>query len=434
MPFLLVQEIFSRKGANLRFAVLKNYNLCYNINLLSKVKLMETRSLYLTVFALWLAHFFIDVMIGFWPVYKTIAGLDLAIAGLISAACALFGEGMQVIFGPLCDRGYRKHLVFLGLGAAVASTFLAYTTDYGFLFLLFLITCFGSGAFHPAAISWVGSLTANRKGVFITFFAMGGAVGMACSQLIFSTIFFDLYGHTIILAFPVIALALFFALKELKAPPQVEIVKDKPSSVAIFKSFFKRQDLRMLYFSQICSQTLLWSFLFLLPDILTSRGYNTWVSLGGGHMLFVFGGALMMVPAGSLADRFSSRTVLLVSMALSAILTYIFVFNPTLPAGMVLTLLFLIGAALGAINPVAIAFGTRLAPHHPGMISAFLMGLVWCVSEGLGQAGGGILTKFFTEDAAAKALAVLGLFYFIGIAVMLRLPKAIPTPQQHEII
>lgn len=392
---------------------------------------METRKLYLTLLVLWLGHFFIDIMIGFWPVYKTIAGLDLAVAGIISAACALLGEGMQIIFGPLCDRGYRKHLVFLGLGASIASTFLAYTTSYGFLFLLFLLTCIGSGAFHPAAVSWTGGLTTTRKGVFITFFAMGGAVGMACSQLIFSSVFFGLAGHTVILAFPVLALALFFALKTLKAPDEVPR-KEKLSSIAIFKSFFKRKELRMLYFSQVCSQTLLWCFLFLLPDILSSRGYSSWVSLGGGHMLFVLGGACMMVPAGSLADRFSSRTVLLGAMCFSTLLSYIFIFNPALPAPAVLALLFLIGAALGAINPVAIAFGTRLAPDHPGMIGAFLMGLVWCVSEGLGQAGGGLLTKLFTDDAAAKALAAVGLFYFIGIAVMLQLPKAVPTPLKYE--
>jgi len=392
---------------------------------------METRNLYLTVFVLWLGHFFIDIMIGFWPVYKTIAELDLAIAGLISAACALLGEGMQIIFGPLCDRGYRKPLVYLGLGGAIASAFLAYTTSYGCLFFLFLATCIGSGAFHPAAISWMGGLTTQRKGVFITFFAMGGAVGMACSQLIFSTIFFDLSGHTAIAAFPILALVLFIALKALRMPenrPQT----NRPSSLSIFKSFFKRKELRMLYFSQISSQTLLWGFLFLLPDILSARGYNSWVSFGGGHMLFILGGACMMIPAGSLADRFSCRNVLLGAMSISALLSYFFLFNPDLPQGVVLPLLFSIGAALGVINPVAIAFGTRIEPHHPGMISAFLMGLVWCISEGLGQAGGGILTKLFTEDAAAKSLSLVSLFYFVGIWIMFQLPKSIPTPLPQE--
>lgn len=393
---------------------------------------METRNLYLTVFALWLGHFFIDLLIGIWPVYKTIAELDLAIAGVISASCALLGEGMQCIFGPLCDRGYRKHLVFLGLAGAIASAFLAYTTNYIALFFLFLVTCLGSGAFHPAAASWAGALTEHRKGVFITLFAMGGAVGMACSQLVFSTLFFDLYGHTAILALPVSLLALFFAFKQLKTP-KIKSHKEKLNSFTIFKSFFKRRDLRLLYFSQVCSQTLMWGFLFLLPDILTSRGYNPWVSLGGGHMLYVLGGALMAVPAGSLADRFSSRNVLVGAMGVAALFSYILLFNPTLPTPFVLTLLFCIGAALGVVNPVAIAFGTRLEPQHPGMISAFLMGLVWCISEGIGQAGGGLLTKLFTDDVAAKALAVVGLFYFIGIGIMLRLPKTVPTPQEHEI-
>ena len=65
--------------------------------------------------------------------------------------------------------------------------------------------------------------------------------------------------------------------------------------------------------------------------------------------------------------------------------------NPFLPVLHLLTMLFFLGATLGAINPIALALGNRMAPHHPGAVSAFLMGMVWCVSEGLGQAGGGLL-------------------------------------------
>ncbi len=47
-----------------------------------------------------LAHFLVDFMIGIWAIYKTIAHLDLFLAGVISGVGAFIGEGMQIFFGP----------------------------------------------------------------------------------------------------------------------------------------------------------------------------------------------------------------------------------------------------------------------------------------------------------------------------------------------
>ena len=87
------------------------------------------------------------------------AHLDLAKAGMISAGCAFVGEGLQIVFGSLSDKGYRKLLLILGLITTAASTLLAYTHSYPFIFGLFLLTCLGLGAFHPAAVSMMSEFT-----------------------------------------------------------------------------------------------------------------------------------------------------------------------------------------------------------------------------------------------------------------------------------
>jgi FSR family fosmidomycin resistance protein-like MFS transporter len=51
------------------------------------------------------------------------------------------------------------------------------------------------------------------------------------------------------------------------------------------------------------------------------------------------------------------------------------------------------------------------------------MGMVWCISECIGQSGGGLLTRCFTDDAPAKALAVLGILYVAGFAMASLLPE-----------
>lgn len=367
-----------------------------------------------------MGHFCVDLMIGVWPVFKTLAHMDLAVAGLISAVCAFVGEGLQVYFGHLSDRGHCKRLLIGGLAAAVGSAFLAYATHYAFFFCMFLLTCLGSGAFHPVAASLVGSLSATRKGLFLTLFAAGGTLGMAFSQVLFTNAFFHLNGHTAVLALPVLGLILMIAFTSLPAT-----ASGKKHGLLASLDLLRQKDLKLLYFSLVCNQTVLWSFLFFLPDILLEREYDSWIALGGGHMVAVLGGTCMLVPAGYLADRYSCKIVILFSIALSTILLYSLLYFPLLPNSFLLPILFFLGATLSIVNGVSVAFGNQLVPDHPGKVSALLMGLVWCLSEGIGQGGGGLLTKLFDEDAPARAVALLGSLQLVSMSLAWRLPHLI---------
>jgi FSR family fosmidomycin resistance protein-like MFS transporter len=362
-------------------------------------------------------------MIGFWPIYKTMMNLDLAIAGMISAGCAVAGEGLQLLFGALSDRGYRQRLIAVGIVLTTSSTLLAYTQDYRLLILLFFLTCLGSGAFHPSAAGLMGSISPHRKGFFITLFASGGALGLGLSQIIFSHSFYSLNGHTVLMAFPILAVGCWIYLMRMADQKAVSSSKRKLFDLKTLKAFYQRADLSSLYISQVCNQSLVWGLIFLLPDVLNGRGYDSWISLGGGHLFFILGGAAMMVPAGYLADRYSSKQVIFAATIIGFVLFYVFLYFPFLPSFMLLSLLFLLGAALGIVNPVSVALGNRLAADNPGLVSAFLMGMVWCVSEVIGQAGGGLLSKLFVDDAPAKALAILGASFIVGIFAVRRLPE-----------
>lgn len=366
-------------------------------------------NLYGTLAFLWLSHLIVDVMIGIWPIYKTMAHMDLALAGLIAGVCAFIGEGMQVFFGALSDKGYRKSLICVGVVVASSSLLFPHVEGPVFLFLLYLLTCFGSGAFHPAAVSHMGMLTVRRKSLYIAIFASGGALGLASSQLIFSYFYQRLDGSTAYLLLPLALIVLLIALYPFAQGPALLKTEKKPISWDGVKLFFASKDLINLYFCQVCISSIFWGIIFLLPDLLISRGYEDWICLGGGHFCFIFGGALMMIPSGYLADRYSAKSVLVGAVITGSLLFYTFYFIPLLPPLFTLILLFLMGAALGIVNPISVAQGHRLMPSHPGLISAIMMGLAFCVSESIGPGGGGFLSEFFTEDAAAKALAIIGL-------------------------
>jgi len=380
----------------------------------------------ISLIILWVGHFFVDFMLGIWPVYKTIVELDLAKAGLIAASCAFLGEGMQIFYGSWGDRGFRKILILFGVLFTAANAFLGTTQNYMLLFLLFLFTCLGSGAFHPSAAALVGGLTEKRKNLFMALFASGGACGMAVSQLAFSNLYGVLDVRIFYIAIPSVLLAgLCAAFGYLKREKTAHSDSKEKYGLKKFKEFFSNKDLRALYINQVCNQTITWGAIFLLPDVLITRGYDEVIAYGGGHLAFILGGALMMVPSGYLADKYSSKKVMTYATLLGLLFFYAFLFIPEISSGMLLTLLCFTGAALGVVQPVALALGNQLCRNNPGMVSAFLMGLVWCVSEMVGPAGGGLLTKLFVDDAPAKALGVLGILFFVSLVATALLPKLV---------
>jgi len=378
---------------------------------------------YFSLAIVWIGHFLVDMMIGIWPVYKTMAHLDIAIAGVISGVCAFFGEGMQLFFGALSDRGYRKYLILGGVVVATASTFFVYTENYLCFFLLYLMTCIGSGAFHPCAASLVGDLPSPRKGLLQAVFASGGSLGLALSQVIFVGVHSHFDGRTEWLVLPAVVLMLvtiFTAFGRQKS----NISKTAPHfSFKGISDLFRKREICMVYFTVVCGASMLWAVIFLLPDILSHRGYESWIAFGGGHMAFILGGAVMLVPAGYFADKYSCKKVIVTALVSGMVLLYTFLLFPILSNYSVLMLLFAVGAAVAIINPIGIALGTRLFPQRKGMVSAILMGVAWCLSEGIGQTIGGLLTKCFTDDAAAKALAVLGCLFMVGIITASQLPQ-----------
>ena len=372
---------------------------------------------------IWFTHFFVDMLIGFLAVYKTMAYLDLAIAGLIAGFCPFIGEGMQYFFGYFGDKGFRKICLLFGLMATVANAFLGYTHSYLLLFILYFLTCIGSGAFHPTACAIVSSLTEKKKGLYITFFASGGALGLGFSQIIFSSWYYYSQRTIALLAIPsilMILLLLFFNLAGYNTTPKKNTGK---FSFLTIKKLFSFPELRILYIAQVCNQAVFWAVVFLLPDVLSSKGYEPWLSFGFGHLMYILGGALMMIPGGYLSEKFSARSVLLFSTIAGIIFFYLFLLSPVLSTPLLSAFLLIVGAALGVANPVSIAFGNRLMPKHPGMVSAFLMGMVWCISEFIGPGLGGFFTTFFVEDAPTKALAMIGSLFIISLRFIIMLPK-----------
>lgn len=373
------------------------------------------------------AHFLVDTMLGIWPLYKSMAHFDLAVAGMVVAFGAFIGEGSQLLFGSFSDRGYRKLLIILGLIVSGASAFLVYFTDYPILFFLYLLTCLGSGCFHPCAASFVSNLIPSRRSFLMTIFAAGGSLGLATSQLTYMQVHQGLGGHTVIFLLPIIVLAGCIAWVRFPKTAEEQAGNAHHRSVKDFLDFFKNPSLRCLYISQVANQSILWGTIFILPDAFKALGHTEWICFGGGHFCFIMGAACMMIPGGYLADLYSPRQVMLYGGLISCGAFYFVLNSSGMAMWIVVPALFVLGASLALMNPLAVSLGNRLEPNRTGSVSAFLMGLVWCVSEAVGPGGVGLMSHWFGEYGPIKALAILGSLFLVQIYAMLCFPRDLPV-------
>ncbi|MBX9923071.1 MAG: MFS transporter [Rhabdochlamydiaceae bacterium] len=371
------------------------------------------------------AHFVVDFFTGIWPIYKTICGMDLAQAGWIAGISGFFGESLQMIFGYFCDRGYRKQILLVGL--LLGSSILWITMSQGviFYFILLLFVNISSGAFHPAAVGYAGSLTTEHKAKCILCFASGGLLGLACSQMIFTKMLSIFGGHAITLFIPVFLVGIWMFFHHFP-----ESSTSRNTSLGQMLANFKQaqKTLTFLYLIQLCSYSLVLALVFILPDVLITKTPHVWLQMGGGHFCYILGGALALPFMGYFCDRYGQKKLILCAISLSLCLFSLLVATPSLGALSGVLLLFFLGASLNSINPMIVSWGHKVAPHSPSTVSALLMGLAWCFSY-LGPLVAGILYKNFAKSPEIKTLCCMGILLIFAFLFTWFAPSQEPVRQ-----
>lgn len=382
-----------------------------------------------SLFFLWIGHFFMDFFTGIWPIYKTIAEIDIAKAGMIAGISGFMGEILQVFFGYFCDRGHRKKILLLGLALASSIVWVTFVDGIFSCFVLLLLMMLGSGCFHPAAAGMAGNLSKNKRGGVILLFASGGSIGLGISQLVFTKLFYHFDGHALLVLLP-LALVLFAIFFH---PFHGQTFT--PSNTS-FKTFLTplmqcHKPLLLLYFAQVINQAIALAFIFLLPDLLRARECHTWLCMGGGHLCYILSSALTLVPAAYLCQRYGQKSVLITVVSFTTILFYFFLSQDVLSLGESILILCLLGGMFGLINPIIVSWGNRLVPESPSTVSALLMGFAWCLSN-LGPTCAGFITRLFSENVYINTLAAMGLGLVIVLFLIFLMPRHVITTELVE--
>ncbi len=172
-----------------------------------------TTTAWWTLLALAGGHCAVDCCSGIWPVFKTLAHLDIATAGLIATIGSMTGNGLQLAFGVLADRGWRKRLIVTGVAVAGTVTLVPWAVrSYLIMGALVLVTNVGSAAFHPSATGAAANLSRQRVGFMIAVFLAGGYLGYALSQFLFSAVYESAHTLTPVIALLPLAMAAAIAI------------------------------------------------------------------------------------------------------------------------------------------------------------------------------------------------------------------------------
>ncbi len=391
-----------------------------------------------TFVAVVVAHIMVDFMgLSVWPVYKTLAGLDVAKAGWIATVIAMSGTALQPLFGSIADRFGIRRVILLGTLLTSFSLLLGPLADYqttlnrllptlfglsGFYLVVFVILAagrLGQDMFHPAGAGLAGSFSARHGSTFLAVFIAVGSIGFGLSQIGFRTAYNNLNHHTEILFIPALILWAFVwlwcrpaeAAHERKLSVIASLAALRPVAGQIFA----------LFLILAISSGVMSGLFFLMPEFAHEKGYPSWIGQGGAFGLIIFGATVFMVPMGHLADRIGRRRMLIAMTILSA-LSYHAIVRLTLPAPAFITLCITGGAFLGTVNPLGVAFGQWIAPReNVSIVSAILMGWAWCLGGTVISIAGELYT--YLGHNASRALMLLGSANVLMVILSFLLPK-----------
>ncbi|MBA4398035.1 MAG: hypothetical protein C0394_11730, partial [Syntrophus sp. (in: bacteria)] len=393
-----------------------------------------------TFVAVAVAHVMVDFMgMSVWPVYKTLAGLDVVKAGWIATVIAMSGTALQPLFGSIADRFGARRVILLGVLLTSFALLLGPLTDYretldrllptlfglsGFYLVVFMILAagrLGQDMFHPAGAGIAGSFSARHGSMFLAVFIAVGSIGFGLSQIGFRTLYNNFGHHTEILFIPVAILWVFVWMR--CRPAQVSGA-GRISVVASLRTLRPvAGPILCLFFILATSSGVLSGLFFLLPEFAQEKGYPAWIGQGGAFGFIVFGATLFMVPIGHLADRIGRRRTL-IAMVILAALSYQAIIRLTLPVPAFILMCIIGGAFLGTVNPLGVAIGQQIAPReNVSIVSAILMGWAWC----LGGTVPSIIGELYKSlgNNAAQALMWLGFANVVMVLMSFLLPGSI---------
>ncbi len=381
------------------------------------------RELWLITIGHSLTHWYPATFYLLLPLIGRELGLSYSQIGLVMTCQYIAGAVSNVPGGALVDTVGKKGLLMAVslFWVGVPYLLMGFTHSYWMLLACVALVGIGNNLWHPTAIPTLANRYPERKGLVLSLHGMGGNVGDALAPLAIGTLLAFLGWREIVvlnvvpgIVMAILILAYFGTLKLTSKKGAARPASDGEHDgqtvneyVEGLKALAKNRNLMLLSTSSAFRSMTQNALLTFLPVYLAyEMGYSLfWV----GVWMFVLQAAGFAASpiAGHLSDRMGRRSVMMTSMAMTAvILVFMAVAGRTLAF---VAMIAVLGFFLYAIRPVLQAWLLEATPKKMGGTSIGVLFATQAVGSAIGPLIGGLL---------ADRYGLMATFWFLAATIV----------------
>ncbi|HET7765595.1 MAG TPA: MFS transporter [Burkholderiales bacterium] len=369
------------------------------------------------------------------PIIGRELGLSYSQIGLIMTCQYVAGAVANIPGGVLVDTVGRKGVLMAASLFWVGFPYLLMGFAHGYLMLLgcVMLVGFGNSLWHPTAIPTLARRFPERKGLVLSLHSMGGNVGDAIAPLAVGALLSVLtWRQAVVLNVApgiLLALLIFVFLGTMQLGSRKPAASAEPRAQSL-RDYFRglpellgNRGLIVLATSSAFRSMTQNALLTFLPVYLAYElGYSPlWV---GASMFALQAAGFAAAPvAGHLSDRMGRRSVMMTSMAMTAVVLLFMALAGRSAAFVIFVTV--LGFFLYAIRPVLQAWLLESTPKNMGGTSIGVLFGAQALGSSVGPLLGGLVADRYGLNAAfyflAGTIVAANLFIFL-------MPKAEAAP------
>ncbi len=348
-------------------------------------------------------------------------GLSYSQIGLIMTCQYVAGAVSNVPGGMLVDTVGRKGLLMaLSLfWVGVPYLLMGFVHSYWLLLLCVAMVGIGNNLWHPTAIPTLANRFPERKGFVLSLHGMGGNVGDALAPIVIGSLLTVFSWRTIVVGNVVPGVVISFLLFALLGTMQLTSGKGRRQGgahehgqtlreyFAGVPALFRNRGLILLSTSSAFRAMTQNALLTFLPLYLAYEMHYSPFLVGACMFVLQAAGFAAAPIAGHLSDRMGRRSVMMTSMAMTAVILLAMAFAGRSIA--FVALIAVLGFFLYAIRPVLQAWLLETTPKNMGGTSIGVLFATQSLGSAVGPLVGGML---------ADRYGLMSAFYFLAFTIV----------------
>jgi FSR family fosmidomycin resistance protein-like MFS transporter len=340
--------------------------------------------------------------------------LSLTLAGSLWSFTQL-PAFLNPFIGYLADKLSLRY--FLILAPAVTATLmslLGLAPNYLTLAIILSAAGVSIAAFHAPAPPMIARISGDKLGRGMSLFMAGGELGRTVGPLLIvwavSIWTLDGYYRIMVLGW-VTSLILYWRLHDVPAQ------SDKRQNLRAMLPAVRRLFVPLLGIV-VPRAFMLTALAVYLPTFMSRQGASLWVA-GASLSIWELAGIGGALTGGTLSDRVGRKTVLLVAIATSSMLMFIFL---NVSGWLLVPVLLALGFTALSTTPVMLAMVQEGVPHNRAMANGLFMSMTFLIRP----------LAAFIIGLLGDSLSLRSAFYISTIITLLAIPMIFFLPEDDE--